>query len=159
MSKPSMGINEFQDKLFTGKLSRRRSLGVLGSVGAVATTMSFGARVARAAQAPLVFEWSGYEVPELYPSYVEKHGDDLPEFSFFGTEQEMATKIRSGFRPAITHPCAESWGRIDDAGLLKPIDVSRLSNWGDVFPGLSEHKALRDADGNIKMIPDRKSVV
>lgn len=153
MSKPLMGISEFQDKLFAGKLSRRQSLNVLGSVGAIATTMSFGARGARAAQAPLVFEWSGYEVPELYPSYVEKHGDLLPEFSFFGTEQEMATKIRSGFRPAITHPCAESWGRIDDAGLLKPIDASRLSNWTDVFPGLRDHTAIRDADGNIKMIP------
>jgi spermidine/putrescine-binding protein len=148
-----MGLNEFQDKLFTGRLSRRRSLGVLGSLGVVAATVSFGGRGARAAQVPLVFEWSGYEVPELYPSYVEKHGDALPEFSFFGSEQELATKIRSGFRPAITHPCAESWGRVDDAGLLKTIDVARLSNWPDVFPGLQDHKAIRDKAGNIKMLP------
>ncbi|MBM3586048.1 MAG: extracellular solute-binding protein [Alphaproteobacteria bacterium] len=152
MHKPQMGLNEFQDRLYSGQLSRRRALGVLGSVGVVATAFKPGA--ARAAQVPLVFEWSGYEVPELYPPYVQKHGEEMmPEFSFFGTEQEMATKIRSGFRPAITHPCAESWGRIADAGLLKPIDTSRLSNWNDLFPGLRDHDSIRDADGNIMMLP------
>jgi spermidine/putrescine-binding protein len=154
MAKPLMGLNEFQDKLFTGRLSRRRSLAVLGSVGVAGAAMTFGPRGARAAQVPLVFEWSGYEVPELYPTYVQKHGDAMmPEFSFFGSEQEMATKIRSGFRPDVTHPCAESWGRVDDAGLLKPIDVSRLGNWPDVFDGLREHKAIHDAAGNVKMLP------
>lgn len=145
-----MGINEFQDKLFTGRLNRRQAFGVLGAVGVVPTVMTFGAG-ARAAQQPLVLEWSGYEIPELYPPYFEAHGE--PEFSFFATEQEMATKVRNGFPADITHPCAESWGRMDDGGLLKAVDTSRLSNWPDVFEGLRDHHSIRDAQGNIKMVP------
>ncbi len=144
-----MGINEFQDKLFTGKLNRRQALTVLGSVGVMASVMT--PRGLRAAQQPLVLEWSGYELPELYPPYFKAHGE--PEFSFFSSEQEMATKVRNGFPADITHPCAESWSRMSDAGLLKPIDVSRLSNWNDVFAGLRDHHAIRDAEGNVMMLP------
>jgi len=146
-----MGINEFEDKLFTGRLSRRQALGAMLAVGIVPTTMSLGGGRARAAQQPLVLEWSGYEIPELYPPYAAKHG--TPEFSFFATEQEMATKVRNGYPADITHPCAESWGRMDDGGLLHAIDTSRLSNWPDVFEGLREHHSIRDAEGNIKMVP------
>jgi len=144
-----MGLNEFQDKLFTGQLNRRQALGVLGSVGVVATVMT--PHGVRAAEQPLVLEWSGYEVPELYPPYYKAHGE--PEFSFFASEQEMATKVRNGFPADITHPCAESWGRMADAGVLRPIDTSKLTNWPDVFPGLRDHHAIRDADGNIMMMP------
>jgi len=146
-----MGINEFEDKIFTGKLSRRQAFAALGAVGVVPTIMTFGPGGALAAQQPLVLEWSGYEVPELYPPYAAKYGE--PEFSFFASEQEMATKIRNGYPADITHPCAESWGRMDDGGLLKAIDTSRLSNWPDVFEGLRDHHAIRDAEGNVKMMP------
>ena len=49
-----MGINEFQDKLFTGKLDRRQAFGALAAVGVLPTVMTFGAGRARAAQQPLV---------------------------------------------------------------------------------------------------------
>ena len=144
-----MGINEFQDKLFTGQLNRRQALSVLGSVGVMASVMT--PTGLRASQPPLVFDWSGYEVPELYPTYFKNHGE--PEFGFFASEQEMATKVRNGYPADITHPCSDSWPRMADAGVLKPIDVSRLSNWNDVFEGLREHHAIRDADGNVMMVP------
>jgi spermidine/putrescine-binding protein len=144
-----MGIGEFQDKLFTGQLSRRAALGVMGTMGVAAMTMT--PRGVRAAQQPLVFEWSGYEIPELYPPYYNAHGE--PEFAFFASEQEMATKIRNGFPADITHPCAESWGRMDDGGLLEPIDTSRLSNWGNVFAGLRDIKSIHNANGDVMMLP------
>ena len=40
-----------------------------------------------------------------------------------------------------------------DAGLLKPIDLSRLSNWGNVFGGLRDHHSIKDANGNVMMLP------
>jgi spermidine/putrescine-binding protein len=144
-----VGLNEFQDRLFTGRLSRRQALGILGSMGVVASVMS--PRGLRAAQQPLVFEWAGNEVHELYQPYFVAHGE--PEFAFFASEQDMATKVRNGFPADVTHPCAESWSRMADAGVLRPIDTSRLTNWQDVFEGLREHHAIRDADGNIMMVP------
>jgi len=144
-----MGVNEFQDKLFTGQLSRRQALGIMGTMGVVGMTVS--SRGIRAQQQPLVLEWSGYEIPELYPPYAAAHGE--PEFSFFASEQEMAIKIRNGFPADITHPCAESWGRMADAGLLTPIDTSRLSNWGNVFEGLRNHHSTQNAAGETMMLP------
>ena len=99
-----IGINEFQDKLFTGKLSRRQALGIMGTMGVAAMTAT--PRGLKAAQQLLVLEWSGYEIPELYPPYAAKHGE--PEFSFFASEQEMSIRIRNGFPADITHLCAES---------------------------------------------------
>jgi spermidine/putrescine-binding protein len=99
----------------------------------------------------LVFTWAGYEVPELHPAYHAAHGD--PEFAFYANEQEMATKVRAGFPADVLHPCADTWGRVADAGLLKPIDVSRLSNWNDLFPTLRDHPSIRDGDGNVMLMP------
>ena len=144
-----MGISEFQDKLFTGQLSRRNALGIMGTMGLAAMTIS--PKGVRAAQQPLVFEWSGYELPELYPPYFAKYGE--PEFAFFASEQEMATKVRNGFPADITHPCAESWQRMDDAGLLTPIDVSRIPNWSNVFGGLRDQHSIRNANDDIMMLP------
>ena len=144
-----MGINEFQDKLFTGKLNRRQALGVLGSVGVMASVMT--PKGLRAAEQPLVFEWAGYEDPLFYPSYAAAHGE--PDFAFFASEQEMATKVRNGYPADITHPCADSWSRLGDAGLLRPINTDKLSNWPDVFDGLRNHKAIRNAEGDVMMLP------
>jgi spermidine/putrescine transport system substrate-binding protein len=146
-----MGINEFEDKLFTGKLSRRQAVTTMIGAGLVPVGMGMGARGARAAQQPLVFTWSGYEVPELHPAYVAAHGE--PEFSFFASEQEAATKMRAGFPADLVHPCSDTWVRMGDAGILKPVDTSRLSNWADVFPGLASFSGIRNADGDLMMVP------
>jgi hypothetical protein len=116
-----MGIGEFKDKLFTGKLSRRQALGVPRSMGVVATVWS--PRGARAAQQPLVIEWAGNEVPELNASYFAAHGE--PEFAFFASEQEMAMKFRNGFPADVTDPCAETnVGAGDD-----DLDYEFLDAW------------------------------
>ena len=82
-------------------------------------------------QAPLVFEWSGYEIPDLFPEYVQKHGE-APEFAFFADEDEALVKIRSGFEADITHLCTDTMRKWVDSGIIAPIDSSRLSHWGDV---------------------------
>ncbi len=145
----SRDLKQFKSDLASGRMNRREALSMMGALGLVATVAT--PRGLRAQQQPMVFEWSGYEAPEFYPSYAAKYGS--PDFSHFASEQEMATKIRNGFEADITHPCAESWGRMDDAGVLKPIDTSRLSNWNDVFDGLRNHHAIRNAAGDVMMLP------
>ena len=46
------------------------------------------------------------------------------------------SKLRTGFNADVVHPCSYSVRRWADAGVAAPIDVSRLSNWKDVFPQL-----------------------
>ncbi len=85
----------------------------------------------------IYFTWAGYDIPEIWPKYVEMHGAE-PETPLFGDNAETFAKMRSGFQVDVTHPCAGSTiVRWRDAGLLQPIDTSRLSNWPDMVPALT----------------------
>lgn len=96
------------------------------------------ASTAMAADADLVvFDWSGYEDPEFHTAYTEMHGDS-PTFAYFGDEEEAFQKIRAGFKADLVHPCSQSIPRWRDAGLLKPLDPSRITAWDDLIPGLRD---------------------
>ena len=145
-----MSINEFQDKHLAGRLSRREALRVLTSAGVVATSAFVGGH-ARAGEKLTVYEWGGYDVPELFPSFYEKHGE--PDFSLYANQMEMLAKLSHGFKVDIAHSCTESLTRMSDLNLLRPIDTDRLSNWGSVFARLRNLPDIRDKDGNVVMIP------
>jgi spermidine/putrescine transport system substrate-binding protein len=69
------------------------------------------------------------------PAYVEKYGA-TPNLPIFAEEEEAFTKLRSGYQVDVSHPCSGRIRRWRDAGILQPIDASRLSNFGDMFPTL-----------------------
>jgi spermidine/putrescine-binding protein len=100
-----------------------------------------------------VFDWSGYEDPAFHPAYTAKHGEE-PEFTFFGDEEEAFQKLRSGFKADLAHPCSQSVVKWRDAGLLEPLDTSKLTNWKDVLPGIAAMKDLMtSADGKAWFLP------
>jgi len=100
-----------------------------------------------------IFDWSGYEEPAFHPRYVEKYGDS-PTFTFFGDEDEAFEKLRSGFKADISHPCSQSVVKWRDAGLLQPLDTSRIAGWNDLIPGLMAMKDLATtADGQAWFLP------
>jgi spermidine/putrescine transport system substrate-binding protein len=100
---------------------------------------------ATAADNIVVFDWAGYEDPAFHPSYTEKFGGE-PDFSFFGDEEEAFQKLRSGFTADLAHPCSQSVSKWRDAGLLEPLDTSKLASWNDVLPGIKAMKGLMTAD-------------
>jgi spermidine/putrescine-binding protein len=127
----------------------------MAALGITATAMPLTGRRAQAAGSSDVvtyFTWSGYEVPELHPSYVEKYGEGHVNGTFFGGEEEALSKMRTGFEVDVSHPCSYSIPRWIDGGVIGPIDVSRLSNWPDLFPRLRD---LPDTirDGEHYMVP------
>lgn len=100
-----------------------------------------------------VFDWSGYEDPALHALYTAKYNAE-PDFAFFGDEEEGFQKLRSGFKADIAHPCSQSVVKWRDAGLLEPLDVSKLPNWDSTLPGLKSMKNLMTSeDGKAWMIP------
>lgn len=100
-----------------------------------------------------VFDWSGYEDPALNPSYVEKHGDG-PTFAFFADEDEAFEKLRTGYKVDVAHPCATNIVKWRDAGLLEPLDTSRITAWNDILPGIRNMKnVMTDADGKAWFLP------
>jgi spermidine/putrescine transport system substrate-binding protein len=132
---------------------KRMMTGVRRLTGAVA----FAALLTGAAQAQdadlSVFDWSGYEDPALNPDYVAKHGDS-PTFSFFADEDEAFEKLRAGFKADISHPCGTNIVKWRDAGLLQPLDVSKIAAWNDIMPGFRNIKDLMtDADGKAWFLP------
>ncbi|MFD9899126.1 ABC transporter substrate-binding protein [Mesorhizobium sp. NPDC059025] len=112
---------------------------------AFASTLMTPAAARAAGSDLIVFDWAGYELPEFHPKYTEKRGD-APTFTFFGDEDEAFEKMRSGFKADLAHPCSQSVVKWRDAGLLQPLDTSRISAWKDLNPGIMKMKNLATSD-------------
>lgn len=134
-------------------MQRQPTRGILATI-AVALSISVVPLAAHAAGADLtVFDWAGYEDPAFHPAYVEKHGGS-PTFAFFGDEEEAFQKLRTGFKADVAHPCSQSVVKWRDAGLLKPLDTSRIPEWDNVLPGIKAMKDLMTtADGKAWLLP------
>ncbi|ODT32352.1 MAG: polyamine ABC transporter substrate-binding protein [Kaistia sp. SCN 65-12] len=133
-----------------GLLIRRMTL-TLALAGSLAAST---ASMTRAEDAGLtIFDWAGYEDPSFHPKYAEKHGDS-PTFAFFGDEDEAFEKLRSGFKADLGHPCSQSVEKWREAGLLQPLDTSRITGWNDLLPGLMSMKNLATTeDGKAWFMP------
>ncbi len=96
------------------------------------TVMAFGATAAFAGQDGLVvLDWSGYEDPGFFQTYIDSYGGP-PEYSFFGEEEEAFQKLRAGFKADLAHPCSQSISKWRQAGVIEPLDIARLTRWDDV---------------------------
>ena len=132
------------------KISRRLTL-TLALAGTLAAS---AAALAIAADSDLiVFDWSGYEDPSFHQTYIDKNGDS-PTFAFFGDEDEAFEKIRSGFKADLGHPCSQSVVKWREAGLLQPLDTSKITDWNNLNPGIMAMKNLATtADGKAWFMP------
>jgi spermidine/putrescine transport system substrate-binding protein len=146
-----MDITEFKKKLDAGTLTRRELQATLAGAGLAAVMMPLVPGSASAAEEAIYFTWSGYDIPELFPAYIEKYGQ-APETPLFADNEETFIKMKSGFQVDVAHPCSFHTGRWRDAGIIQPIDTSRLSNWGDVFPDLKTLQTTQ-ADGEQWFVP------
>ncbi|MEZ5925534.1 MAG: extracellular solute-binding protein [Hyphomicrobiaceae bacterium] len=131
---------KFIDRMAQGKISRRSMLKGAAAFGVGMVTLP---AFANAEGELTVLEWAGYDAPDYYKPYVDKHGGP-PAFSIFSGEEEALQKVRGGFAADMMHPCNYSVGRFVEANLVTPIDTSKLSNWNDIFP------SLQTADGVVK---------
>ncbi len=109
--------------------------------------------MAASAQAQInVFDWSGYDDPGFFNAYVEKYGAN-PNFSFFANDQEGYNKIRAGFQADLAHPCLTLLPKMRAAGMIEPIDTTKITNWNDLLPMLRNLSDVTDADGKVWMLP------
>jgi spermidine/putrescine transport system substrate-binding protein len=136
-------VERFKQKLVSGEVSRRQLGKIMAAAGIVATTMPLASK-AKAEDAEgqaVVYTWAGYDIPEFYPTYIEKHGEQ-PEFSIWNDEEEAILKIMGGYEPDTVFPCSYKVQKWYDAGVLAPIDTSRIPDWDDIFPALSSMKEV-----------------
>ena len=133
------------DQLASEPMSRRQINRLLAGTGLSLAVMPVIPRACRAADQAVYFTWSGYDDPAFFPGYVSKHGS-MPDTPIFADEEEAFLKLRGGSVVDVSHPCNNSIPRWRDAGLLAPIDTSRLSNWPDVFDELKHFEGAEDGD-------------
>lgn len=132
----------------TATMAKRTTTAALAALLALGTALP-----ALSADTLTVFDWSGYEEPAFHPKYSEKHGGS-PDFSFFGDEEEAFQKLRAGFKADVAHPCAQSIVKWREAGLLEPLDTSKLTAWNDILPNFKAMKNLMTSeDGTAWFIP------
>ena len=98
-----------------------------------------------------VFDWSGYEDQGFFADYMAKY-KKAPSYTFFGSVEEAFTKLRSGFTADLAHPCTDATKKWAAAGLLKPLDTSRLVHWGKLSPLLTTMDGVV-VDGEVYMMP------
>ena len=141
------------DMLATGKMSRRKFQSLLGSLGIATVMLPMWSGPARAAAKdhPDVLTWEGWDSAEHHQEYFDTHGE-YPNFSIMGDEEEGFAKIRAGARYDVSHPCSYKVEIWRDAGILQPIDVSRLGHWGDIVPSLKEIPGMTSADGDVYFV-------
>ena len=146
-------MKDFVRDLKTGRISRREANRKLATLGLGLVTLPMMKRPARAAGENdiIYFTWEGYEIPELHGKYTEKYGASPPN-AIFASEEEALSKLRAGFEATVAHPCTYSLGRWKDAGVIEPLDTSRLKHYGDLYEGL---KTLPGAqmDGHTWFVP------
>jgi spermidine/putrescine transport system substrate-binding protein len=130
-----MSNRKFLETLVARRMDRRVFGKALAAAGLGLVTIPLVSRRAAAEDQAIYYTWSNYTTPELFPSYVEKYGAP-PETPVFGDNEEALQKIRSGFVADVTHPCSSMTRRWREAGILAPIDTSKLSHWGDLFEPL-----------------------
>ncbi len=154
MKKSDFSINELTDKLQSGEMTRRRFNQMLGAAGVSLVMVPMTSRKAAAAaeDQATYFTWGGYDVPEMFGSYIKKYGEP-PNFATFGGSEEALTKMRAGYVVDVAHPCNQGIPRWVATGLFQTIDTDKLSNWPDVIPELANLEGAVTADGRHYFAP------
>jgi spermidine/putrescine transport system substrate-binding protein len=138
-------------KKINSHLSRRTILKSLAALGVSYSVMPLLSNAAKAANEVHYHTWSGYDSKELLKSYIDKYGG-MPEVSHIASEEESFTKMKTGWAPDLIHPGNYNVRKFLDAGLIKPIDTSRLKNWNDIIEGVRTDDSCF-MDGAQYMIP------
>ncbi|GAA2134619.1 PotD/PotF family extracellular solute-binding protein [Nocardioides bigeumensis] len=77
----------------------------------------------------------------------------------FESNDEAAAKIKAGFRADVIEVCLDEQGPLVDAGMLAPIDTSRLEHWDDLDPTFRDAAGVAAIDGQVSMVPTQAGAV
>ena len=99
-----------------------------------------------------LFQWQDYMEPPFLAGY-EKATGEKPAITIFADEDEAFSKMRAGFKPDVMGPCYYEFPRWQEAGLLAPIDVTRLKNWNKLSPTLRNLPGISAGPGKVWFVP------
>ncbi|MCS7125792.1 MAG: extracellular solute-binding protein [Aigarchaeota archaeon] len=100
----------------------------------------------------IAFVWEDYTMPEVADNFTKLYPDIIVEYSIFTDQPEMFTKLKAGFKADVISPCVDYIPSLVKAGLIQPIDPSRLKNWNKLFKDVREYPGIW-FDGKLYMVP------
>ncbi len=99
-----------------------------------------------------LFQWQDYMEPPFLADY-EAAYKEKPAITIFADEDEAFSKMRAGFKPDVMGPCYYEFPRWKEAGLLAPIDTSKLKNWDKISPTLRNLPGISAGPGKVWFVP------
>jgi spermidine/putrescine transport system substrate-binding protein len=91
-------------------------------------------------------------LPDVMRPFTEANPDLKIQASTFSTQDEAVAKLQGGFKADVVYACLTDTQRLVSDGLVQPIDTSRLTAWGTVFPYYKDSAQIR-VDDKVYMVP------
>ena len=107
---------------------------------------------AAASDTPTLFQWEDYVDPPFLAEYRQSYAQ-TPKTAIFADEDEAFAKMRAGFVPDVMGPCYYEFPRWQEAGLLQPIDTTKLKNWNKISPTLRNLPGISAGPGKVWFVP------
>jgi spermidine/putrescine transport system substrate-binding protein len=99
-----------------------------------------------------IFTWENWADPPFVAEYKAKYGKD-PQSAIWADEDEAFAKMRAGYKPDVMAPCSYEFGRWQEAGLIQPIDVTKLKYWKDIPDALKNIPGMMKSETEAWFIP------
>lgn len=83
-----------------------------------------------------VYTWAGYDTPDFNQGFYDQYPDVNVEFSYMASDDEAFAKMNTGGAADVILPV---WHDVYvEAGLMQPLDTSRLTVWDSIPDKLKE---------------------
>src|SRR5215472_7335520 len=99
-----------------------------------------------------LFQWEDYMDPPFLAEYKSAYKEN-PNVAIFADEDSAFAKMRAGFKPDVMGPCYYEFPRWQEAGLLEPIDTTKLKNWSKISPTLRNLPGISAGQGKVWFVP------
>ena len=90
-----------------------------------------------------LYTWVDQDDVPFIQYYIDKYGAE-PKTSVFEDEDEAFAKLRAGYSADVYGPCSYEIPRWRDAGLIQPIDVSKIEHWEKIPASLRNMPGVYD---------------
>lgn len=101
---------------------------------------------------PTLYQWEDYMDPPFLAAYKAQYKED-PNVKIFSDEDEAFATMRAGYKPDVMGPCYYEFPRWKEAGLIQPIDTSKLKNWSKISAALRNLPGMDAGNGKVWFVP------
>jgi len=105
------------------------------------------------------FTYSDTVAEDKVELFKEAYPDVNLRTATFESNDEAAAKIKAGFRADVIEVCLDEQGPLIEAGMIAPLDVSKLEHWDDLDPTFRDAAGVASADGDVTMVPTQAGAV